>query len=651
MHVVGTAGHVDHGKSSLVLALTGTDPDRWAEERERGMTLDLGFAHLRYDDGVEAGIVDVPGHERFLHNMLAGAAGMELLLLVVAANEGPKPQTFEHLEMLAYLNVVRTLVVLSKADTVPAAELPGVAESVRAKLAGTIAAQAPLIAVSTLSGAGLERLRAAIHDALVALPPRALDAPAYLPVDRVFALPGHGTIVTGTLLQGAICAGDVLLLSPPGREVRVRSLQVFGERRERVEAGSRVAAGLPDVETGELARGAVLASRQLPPRSDFDVRLRPLPAALAALKRRTPVRAYFGAAEVLGTLVRARVSAAGEGDGISGESDTRGGESAAGGGDRGAEAARLRLRSAVAVYPGMPFVLRRMSPKELLGGGSVLSTAASGVAGDGIALDDEPDSPERTALLAALRAAGLAGATPAQAGALANLREERAAEVCEQLAAEGRAVRVRKPAGYVEASLATEAIERVRERCCERERETPWIAGTTSLALARDLRLPESALVRVLAVAVEDGEFIARRGFYATPDFEPQLTGEQRAFFDGAFAENATQPLRPLPFAEVNARVRSAGVKGLAQAFDTLLARGALVKVEDQVYRDAQIAEARARLEGALRREGAIAPAAFRDLVGTTRKYAVPLLEWFDAAGLTLRNGDLRVLRGERSGE
>ena len=361
---------------------------------------------------------------------------------------------------------------------------------------------------------------------------------------------------------------------------------------------------------------------------------------------------------------------------------------------------------ALPVFPGMPFVLRGMSPKELLGGGSVRSAAAGTVAGDGLAPDDE-DSPELAALLAALRAAGLPGATPAEAGALANLREERALELCEQLAGDGRAARVRKPAGYVESSLAAELLERVRERLQERERETPWIAGITSLTLARELRVPELALVRLLAVAVDEGELVQNRGYYATPEFEPQLTGEQLVFFERAFAGDAAQPLRPLPFAELAARARGAGIAGLAQAFETLLARGTLVKVDDQVYRSAQIAEVRARLpplrplpfaelaarargagiaglaqafetllargtlvkvddqvyrsaqiaevrarlESALRREGAIAPAAFRDLVGTTRKYAVPLLEWFDAAGVTLRNGDLRVLREKRSAD
>ncbi|MGP6158807.1 MAG: selenocysteine-specific translation elongation factor [Vulcanimicrobiaceae bacterium] len=625
MHVIGTAGHVDHGKSSLVLALKGTDPDRWAEERARGMTLDLGFAHLRYDDGVEAGIVDVPGHERFLHNMLAGAAGMELLLLVVAANEGCKPQTFEHLAILRYLSVARTLVVLSKADTLEAAQLPAAVEAVRAGLAGTMAAQAALFPVSTLTGEGLDALREGIHDALVALPTRALDAPAYLPVDRVFALSGHGTIVTGTLLQGAIEVSDVLLLSPLGREVRVRSLQVFGERRQRVEAGTRVAANLPEVETAEIARGAVLASRQLTPKNALDVSVQFVPAAPETSPRRTPVRAYLGTAELMGTLVCERAR--------------NGGVELPVGRER---TARLHLRTSVVAYPGMPFVLRGMSPKDLLGGGSVLSAA------HGCGMDDEAELPEAVALVAALRASGLPGATPAEAGAAANVREDRAAELCEQLAFEGRAVRLRKPPAYADASVVEETLERVRERLRAQERDAPWIAGMTSLALSRALDVPEGALGRVLASAVEDGGLVYRRGYYATAEFVPELTAEQREFFDRWLAGDPAQPLRPVPFAAVASQMRAARVAGLAQAFETLLADGVLVKVDDQLYRDAQIAEIRSLLEAALRRDGAIGPAAFRDLLETTRKYALPLLEWFDAAGVTLRSGDLRVLRGKK---
>ena len=278
MHVVGTAGHVDHGKSSLVRALTGTDPDRWIEERLRGMTLDLGFAHLRYDDGIEAGIVDVPGHERFLHNMLAGAAGMELLLLVVAANEGVRPQTLEHLAIAGFLNVRRAIIVLSKCDLVDATDRARAEAAVRAAIAGTVAHDAPAVAVSSLTGEGIEELRAAIHAALVALPPRPAEAPAFLPVDRVFALPGRGTIVTGTLMQGTLRTGDTLRLDPPGPR-RARAFAA-GLRRHARDGRRRRA------RRGERPRDRRRRSR--PRRGARRRRVRPRRVDARALSRARP---------------------------------------------------------------------------------------------------------------------------------------------------------------------------------------------------------------------------------------------------------------------------------------------------------------------------------------------------------------------------
>jgi len=614
VHVLGTAGHVDHGKSSLVRALTGTDPDRWIEEQLRGMTLDLGFAHLRYEDGVEAGIVDVPGHERFLHNMLAGAAGMELLLLVIAANEGPKPQTVEHLAILQYLSVRKTIVVLTKSDTVDAEELAFARELVGEALVGTIADGAPMLAVSTLTGEGMPALRAAIHDALVALPARAPGAPAYLPIDRVFALPGHGTIVTGTLMQGRIRVGDQLALAPLGREVRVRSIGVFGEKREQVAGGARVAINVPGVETAELERGAVLASPQFTTRSAVDVRFRALPQAVALLKRRTPVRVYLGAAEIIGTLVFEAVP--------TNATETSG---------------KLFLRRATVVFPGAAFVVRRVSPKTLLGGGTIAGVDGAGTC-DAVGAD-----PQTSAIVAALRDAGFAGALAARVGAAANVREDVAETTLAKLVDEGHALRLAKPTAYVDADLASSLIERASDSLRASERATPWLVGKTGLALARELGVAEGELYRLLAVAVEDGTLAARSGYYATPQFVPQLTSEQRAFFDKLFPTSAD--LVPVSADDVTAAIRAAKIVGLPQAFETLLTGGALVKVHDAVYRGVQIAEARGKLEFALRRDKQITMATFRDLVGTSRKYAVPLLEWFDATGVTIRSGDVRLLR------
>jgi len=624
VHIVGTAGHVDHGKSSLVRALTGTDPDRWIEERLRGMTLDLGFAHLTFEDGLEAGIVDVPGHERFLHNMLAGAAGMEVLLLVVDANEGVMPQTREHLDILQYLNVKRTIVVLSKIDLLEPAQREFAGELLRESLAGTIADGARTIAVSNVNGEGLGELREAIHEALLALPPRAPDAPAYLPIDRVFALPGLGTIVTGTLMQGSISVGDHLQLSPPGRDVRIRSLQVFGTQHERVDGGSRVAANLPGIETSDISRGAVLSGAQFAPAADFDVSFRALPQAIAMLRRRTAVRAYIGAAEILGTLVFERAPPG-----------------------SAPVSARLHVRRAIVAVPGAAFVVRRLSPKTVLGGGTIAGfvTPAAG--------EKEPRTaaatPDVAALVAALQSAGLAGTTAARAGAAANVREVRAAEILAQFVAEGQAFELGRPAAFVDASVADALFERVRSQLAESERLWPWLTGVTALALSRTVDVPEPLLARLLTLAAQEGRIAHRFGYYASPDFVPQLSAEQRAFYDRVFRRDPGQPNQPVPLDQLLAGVRAAKITGLAQAFETLIESGALIKVYDAVYRGDQIAEIRTSLETALRRDKQITMAAFRDLVGTSRKFAVPLLEWFDAHGVTIRSGDVRVLKASKT--
>jgi len=609
MHIIGTAGHVDHGKSSLVRALTGTDPDRWIEEQLRGMTLDLGFAHLRFPDGIDAGIVDVPGHERFLHNMLAGAAGMELLLLVVAANEGPRPQTLEHLAILDYLNVKRAIVVLTKSDLVDREELAFVAELVREQTRGTIAADARAIGVSVITGAGLDELRAAIHDALVELPQRAPYAPAFLPIDRVFALAGHGTIVTGTLMQGKIAIGDALTLQPSGKTVRVRSLQVFGEKRDSIDGGARVAANIPGVEVADIVRGDVLAAPEFAASDRFRVRFSPRADALATLRRRQPVRAYIGSAELLGTLVFAAVPTTTD-----------------------PLDAQLFLRRPTIAFPGETYVVRRLSPKDLLGGGTF--ELGDSPLPDPDAQDDAPDV---AAVARALRETQLVARPIKEIAAVANLREERVQEILTELIAQHRARKLNKPVAYIDGVATDALVARVLDALVLKHAAEPWSLGLTSLALARQLR--------ILASYVEDAQLAYRAGYYATLVFTPRLSDEQRAFFDQFVVLDATQPYLPGSLDALVTEVKRAKLPGVSQALDTLVATGALVKIGDAVYRGTQVADVRGQLEAFLRKEKQITMAQFRDIVGTSRKYAVPLLEWFDATGVTVRSGDLRMLR------
>jgi selenocysteine-specific elongation factor len=617
MHIVGTAGHVDHGKSALIAALTGTNPDRLPQERARGMTLDLGFAHLRFADGVEAGIVDVPGHERFLHNMLAGAAGMELLLLVIDAVEGVMPQTVEHLQILQFLNVRRALAIVSKIDLIAPELRDAAVARIRAQLEGTIVADAPVLTVSATTGENLDALKTRLHDELASLPARNAAAPVYLPIDRVFSVPGLGTIVTGTLMQGSIATGERLSLEPGGITAHVRSIGVFDSTPERVEAGARVALSLPGVERARVARGQAVVGPELAARTSLRVRFVPLQSALPLLRRRMPVRAYFGSAEILGRLVLDEAAP----------------------GEPGVPA-QLDLREPVVVFPGLRFVLRRPSPMTLLGGGhvegiDVLSPRAAAGAG-------------RDAVLAVLRERAPEAVELAEIASTANLREAAARDALARLRETGAIVEVTRPAAYVDGDAARALLAQTLATLEAAHRREPWALGLTSIALARALRVAEATFVRIADYFVHELRLSKRGGYYALFDHEPALTTEQRVFFDHLVALDPAQPLLPIPFSTAATAVRLSNVAGLATAFDMMLARGAFVKVGESLYREAQMAEIRARVAAHFRSHERMTAAQFRDLLKTSRKYAVPLLEWLDAREVTIRNGDYRTPRGER---
>jgi selenocysteine-specific elongation factor len=619
MHIVGTAGHVDHGKSSLVNALTGTNPDRWLEEQLRGMTLDLGFAHLQLEDGVEAGIVDVPGHERFLHNMLAGASGMELLLLVIAADEGVRPQTVEHLQILRYLNVRETIIAVTKADLLSTEELAQSCEAIRNALRDTIAQDAPIVPVSSVTRFGLDELRARMQSALAGFPPRSPQAPVYLPIDRVFVLPGHGTIVTGTLMQGKLAVGDRVKLEPSGKTVRIRSLQSFGRQQQAVEGGTRVAANLPGVEVSEIARGEMLVSPEFAAAESFNVSFEALREALPILRRRNAVRAYIGSAEILGTLLL--------------DEDANPGVPVRG---------RLLLRRATVAYPGSAFVVRRLSPKDLLGGGRIEGAAAHAQP------VESSTSSEEDAVLGVLKR-GLAALSATEISREANLGEAHVESALEKLAGRGDVLRVARPVAYVDAAAAQVLLERALRHLNDAQRREPWVMGATSLALSRALDIPEALVARVLNAFADEGRIAHRAGYYASTDHVPKLTPEQQAFFEELVPLDAANPFLPVELAGAVARVRQSQVNGAGKAFDMLLAKGAFVKVNEELYRGTQIAHIRARLEAFLRERGQMTMAEFRDVIATSRKYAVPLLEWFDARGVTVRSGDYRMLRSASS--
>jgi selenocysteine-specific elongation factor len=355
--VIGTAGHIDHGKSSLVQALTGKNPDRLPEEKRRGITIDLGFADLDLGD-LRVGFVDVPGHERFVKNMLAGAHGIDAVALVIAADEGVMPQTREHFDICRLLGVVHGLVVITKTDLVEEEMLSLVRAEAEDLVAGSFLAGAPTIAVSAKTGFGLDELRATLRQVAAETPARSADFVTRLPIDRVFTMKGFGAVVTGTLVSGQISVGDELELLPPGARVRVRGVQVHGAAVRTASAGQRTAVNLAGVELSEIERGMVLAEAgRLATTQILDVQLNVLKSAPRALRTRARVRVHIGSAEALG---RVRVL------NLSGEIAP--GESAF---------AQLRLEAPVVALHDERFIIRSYSPAITIAGGVVLDPLAT----------------------------------------------------------------------------------------------------------------------------------------------------------------------------------------------------------------------------------------------------------------------------------
>src|SRR5215472_9204580 len=353
--VVGTAGHIDHGKTALVRRLTGVDTDRLPEEKKRGISIDLGFAPLVTPAGARVGIVDVPGHERFVKNMLAGVGGVDLVLLVIAADEGVMPQTREHFSIVKLLGVERGVIALTKQDLVDDDWLKMVTRDVSALVAGSFLEQAPIVPVSAVTGVGTPELLAALDAQLSAAGARGADDPMRLPVDRVFTVEGFGTVVTGTLWRGAVRTGDVLELLPSGAQVRVRRVQVHGETVEEALAGQRTALALHGVERDQVTRGDWLcAPGSLRPSRVLDVRFELLSDYPREWKPDTRVRFHLGASEIIGRLLLLGTSAGG---------GLCAGETAL---------AQLRLEQPTVAARGDRFVIRSYSPSRTVGGGAVI---------------------------------------------------------------------------------------------------------------------------------------------------------------------------------------------------------------------------------------------------------------------------------------
>jgi selenocysteine-specific elongation factor len=612
--IVGTAGHIDHGKTALVKALTGIDADRLEEEKRRGITIDLGFAHLQLTPELRLGFVDVPGHERFVKNMLAGVGGIDLVLFVVAADESIKPQTREHFDICRLLGIPRGIIALTKSDLVDPDLVGLVRLEVEELVAGSFLAGAPVVPVSSTTGAGLDELRKALADAAGAVPEKNAAGHFRLPIDRVFTVKGFGTVVTGTLISGAVHKEQEVEVYPAARRLRVRGVQVHGSKAESAVAGQRTAVNLADIEPAELQRGDVLsepgvfrAVRHL------DCRLDLLPSA-KPLKHRAPVHFHSGTAEI-----EAEVRL------LSGQPTLPPGNSAY---------ARIVLRDLALLLPGDRFIIRMFSPVVTIGGGIVVDTGERRYR-KGDRVEERlnvlagPDSAARVALV--VRESRFGIGLPELVARTGLRRDEINAAAPFSVAGPW----------YVDRAWFQSTRDRLVKAVREFHATNPLLPGIAKQDL-RSRELPEcpphllDALITDAKDLVAEGETVRARSHKVVlkKDEEQARAAIERAFEEAGLAVPA------MPDVLAKSGVEAARARSLLQI---LLREKRLVRIgDDLVFHQSAIESLRALL--AAHKAQRFSIGTFKDWTGISRKYAIPLLEFLDREKVTRREGDERVV-------
>jgi selenocysteine-specific elongation factor len=642
--VIGTAGHIDHGKTALVRALTGIDADRLAEEKRRGITIDLGFAHMELPmpggETLRLGFVDVPGHERFIRNMLAGVGGIDLVLLVIAADESIKPQTREHLDILQLLGVRRGITVLTKSDAVDPETLDVVKLEVEEFLRGTFldAGKAPIVAVSSLTGARLDDLKKAIVEAAAQLSPRDSQALARLPIDRVFTMKGFGTVVTGTLISGTIGKDDELEVLPIGRRVRVRGVQVHGQAAEAAKAGQRTAINLAGARTEDLGRGMVLAPADVfSPTRRLDVQLQLLSSPPRPLKNRSRVHFH---AHTLETVAEVRVHA-----------DTQI--------DRGeTRTARLMLSDPVLLLPGDHFIIRQFSPVVTIGGGVIVDASPldSGRARDrkqpsrrsaSMERLPIPDGGNRESILQMrVNHRGRRGLSTREAVAETGWRRDEIADLATALANKKLLLRFEdRLFAAQEFTLAQQCLREAVSSFHKNDPLRPGMAkGELQEEMARSFDTAIELFQATLASLVRSKQLELVGDLVRLPGHGAQLKDDEAESKRKIVDAFSTAGLKVPALHEVLGGLQID--KTRAQKIMTLLLRDKLlIKISDElIFHRSALEDLRRLLVTQKKTASKIDVAKFKELTGVSRKYAIPLLEYLDRERVTRRVGDMREI-------
>lgn len=636
MRVIGTAGHVDHGKSTLVEALTGIHPDRLKEEQEREMTIDLGFAWIRLPGGEDVGIVDVPGHRDFIENMLAGVGGIDAALFIVAADEGVMPQTREHLAILDLLDIRGGVIALTKTDLVLEDEwLDLVEEEVRQAVDGTVLARADIVRVSARRKTGLETLVDRLEAVLAGVPVRQDLGRPRLPIDRVFSIAGFGTVVTGTLSDGRFSVGEEVEIQPSGSRGRIRGLQSHKQKVEMALPGSRTAINISGVDVDDLNRGEVVMHPEdyLPTRR-IDVQFTLLDQAAQPVRHNDETKLFVGAAEVIG---RIRLL----------------GEDILSPGSQGW--LQIELREPVVCHRGDRYILRRPSPAETIGGGVVLDPhprrrykrmhQATLQRLSALAEGDPQDIVEQAVQAAGVTPISVIYTTamlPADVvqTALASLIGSDRIVV---IGAEQIAAGPLQAESLVASRVNWDNLEaRAADLLKKYHQEYPLRSGMPREELKSKLKLPTRAFGQVMQKLSDAGRLAENNGAVALPEHQVAFSAAQKSAITRLLTRFSEAPYTPPSVKEAQNAVGE-------EVYQALINQGELTQLSaDVVFRTVDYQALRAEITDALQAQGQLTVAQVRDMFQTSRKYVLAILEHFDAIGLTVRDGDFRRLRPKR---
>lgn len=631
--IIGTAGHVDHGKTALIKALTGIDTDRLQEEKKRGITIELGFAHLDWPDGTQAGIVDVPGHEKFIRNMLAGAGGIDLAMLVVAADEGFMPQTIEHMNILTLLGIQDGVTVITKADMVEPEWLEMMQEEIAERVKGTFLEGKPIMTVSAYTGQGIPELKAKLYELVQKAGEKSARIPFRLPIDRVFSVDGFGTVVTGTLIEGCLHEGEPAELVPSGAATRIRNLQVHGKSVETAYAGQRVAVNLGGLKKSDVKRGDTVAKPGSVPISRMlDVKLTNLPDSQRIITNDMQVHLYHGSMVLLCKVV------------LLDRDELQPGESGY---------AQLRLTENIACKNGDRFVIRFYSPLETIGGGVILDDMPRrhkrNVPAVLEALKIKESGSQGDQVLQLLREMALTLPDKKKLAAKLQENEETLEQELTTLLQEGKIVEP-LPGRYVASAVLDTVAASVKNQLAGYHKQNPLHAGMKAAELRQKVFkfMEQTCADALLAELCREG-LIRREGErYAMSDFAVHYTKRQTAIKAKLLDIYEKAGIEPGTVEEISALFAANEKADLKQVLDSVLSSGELIMLSPQLcYSPSAYGKALEAAKALFAENETVTLAQMRDALGTSRKFALAILEYFDRNYYTRKDGDARkILRG-----